>query len=223
MVLGALLLGIAQAQAPGVSVGVDNTTGVYTVAVGGEKWYQSPAAPVVCVAGNQVRLLREVPAVVCASSPFALQVTLKLTGTKVASGSDKFGAWTGTMASYDDESGTYAAAVDFTFKGYASSPQLAVGTASFPDGLNTSGCGSNTALSTNFPAVDTGAARAPSLDTLSWRGGVIATTAAARGLGNLGAKGLDCGPVVTSDPATGNTIVWSTLDNHKVRGGRVRE
>ena len=62
MVLGALLLGIAQAQAPGVSVGVDNTTGVYTVAVGGEKWYQSPAAPVVCVAGKQVRLLREVPA-----------------------------------------------------------------------------------------------------------------------------------------------------------------
>ena len=54
-------------------------------------------------------------------------------------------------------------------------------------------------------------ARAPALDTLSWRGGVIGTTAAARGLANLGVPAagcLDCGPVASTDPATGATLVW---------------
>ena len=54
------------------------------------------------------------------------------------------------------------------------------------------------------------------LHTLSWRGGVIATTAAAKGLGNLGATGLDCGPVVSTDPTTTDTLVWSTLNSHKI-------
>ena len=34
---------------------------------------------------------------------------------------------------------------------------------------------------------------AADLHTLSWRGDVIGTTAAAKGLGNLGNSGLDCG------------------------------
>ena len=36
--------------------------------------------------------------------------------------------------------------------------------------------------------------------------------------GNLGAKGLDCGPVVSTDPtsASRTTLVWSTLDAHKI-------
>jgi hypothetical protein len=54
------------------------------------------------------------------------------------------------------------------------------------------------------------------LHTLSWRGGVIATTAAAKGLDNLKANGLDCGPVVSTEASTGNTLVWSTLDTHKI-------
>ena len=90
--------------------------------------------------------------------------------------------------------------------------------ASFPNGLNTSGCGSNKQLSTQFPAIDTNAAASAVLDTLSWRGGVIDTTAAAKGLNALGANGLDCGPVVsTNSSAAGRpTLVWSTLDNHKI-------
>ena len=34
--------------------------------------------------------------------------------------------------------------------------------------------------------------------------------------GNLGASGLDCGPVASTDPSTGSTLVWSTLDSHKI-------
>jgi hypothetical protein len=52
--------------------------------------------------------------------------------------------------------------------------------------------------STNFPEFDTSAARGGDLHTLSWRGGVIETTAAALGLQKLGASGLDCGPVVST-------------------------
>ena len=38
------------------------------------------------------------------------------------------------------------ASVDYTCKQYTSTPEVAVGTAAFPDGLDTSGCGPNTAL-----------------------------------------------------------------------------
>ena len=61
-----------------------------------------------------------------------------------------------------------------------------------------------------------GAAMATDLYTLSWRGQVLATTAAAKGLSRLGANGLDCGPVVSTDPSTGSSLVWSTLDSHKI-------
>lgn len=143
------------------------------------------------------------------------QTTLALKGTpSAASGSDKFGVWTGTAATYT--SSAPAVTATYTFKHYASKPQIAVATASFPDGLDTSHCGTNEQLSTHFPAFDTTAAMAPNLNTLSWRGGVIATTAATRGLGKLGANGLDCGPVVSTNPSTGATLVWSTLDYHKI-------
>jgi hypothetical protein len=78
-----------------------------------------------------------------------------------------------------------------------------VGLASFPVAIDTSGCGSNLELSTHFPSFDTAAGRAASLHTLSWRGGVIGTTAAAKGLGNLGANGLDCGPSPVPTPPLG--------------------
>ena len=70
-------------------------------------------------------------------------------------------------------------------------------------------------ISTRFPEFSTTSAKASSLHTLSWRGGGIATTAAALGLEKLGANGLDCGPVVSTEPETGATLVWSTLDSHK--------
>jgi hypothetical protein len=104
----------------------------------------------------------------------------------------------------------------YTFKQFVGHPELGVGTATFPSGLDTSGCGLNTDLSTNFPAFDTTAAQAETLHTLTWRGGVIATTAAALGLASLGQSGLDCGPVVSTEPTTGTTLVWSTLDWHKI-------
>jgi hypothetical protein len=121
-------------------------------------------------------------------------------------------AWLGTMASF----GSGPTEVDLTFKAFAATPGIAVGTATFPQGVDTKGCGGNAALSTHFPSFSTSAARAADLHMLSWRGGVIGTTAAAKGLGKLGASGLDCGPVVATDPATGSTLVVSTLDNHKI-------
>ena len=190
---GALLAASASAATPpALTIAVDKTSGVYTVAVGGKAWYSSPGAPSLCVGG--------------------VQTALTIAGTKAASGSDAFGAWAGTTATFS----AAAADMDVTFKSYASKPGVMVGTASFSKDISTAGCGPNSAQSTHFPEFSTTAAQAADLHTLSWRGGVIGTTAAAKGLGNLGASGLDCGPVVSTDPATGDTLVVSTLDNHKI-------
>jgi hypothetical protein len=137
------------------------------------------------------------------------QTPLKLSSTKAASGVDaKFGEWTGTTASFGF--------VEYTFKAFANHPNVAVATATFPADVDTSGCGSNSDLTTHFPAWSTTAARGADLHTLSWRGDVMSTTAAAKGLDALGANGLDCGPVASTDPENGNTLVWSTLDSHKI-------
>lgn len=178
-----------------VSLSVDSKSGIYSVSVGSTVWYRS-TMPVVCVGGKQT--------------------TLSLSGTDPASGTDKFGAWTGTEATY--ASTTPKALMKVTFKQYASKPSIGVGTASFPEGLDTSNCGSNSALSTQFPAFNTSDAQAASLYTLSWRGDVVGTTAAALGLGKLGAGGLDSGPIASTmiDGSTSTTLVWSTLDSHKI-------
>ena len=200
----------AHAQAslrPAVTIDVDKTTGAYTVNLDGVPWYQSPRTHRVCVAGTQ--------------APLTLQ------GTLPAAGSDKFGAWAGVMASFVS-SGTPQAVVAYTFKHYPAQPSLAVASAEFPKGLDTRGCGRNDQLSTQFPAFDTSAAQAALLHTLSWRGTALSLTKSAKGLHALGANGLDCGPVVSTEPNTGTTLVWSTLDAHKIvpqqvpGGGRVR-
>jgi hypothetical protein len=112
---------------------------------------------------------------------------------------------------------------------YASRPDIAVGTASFPLGLDTSNCGDNTGLSARFPAFSTSAAQAKTLHTLSWRGEVIEDTVAAMGLDALGAKGLDCGPVVSTlrkaststsstsstSSASGSTSISNTINNNE--------
>eukprot|EP00756_Hemistasia_phaeocysticola_P044960 Hpha_TRINITY_DN18735_c0_g1::TRINITY_DN18735_c0_g1_i1::g.47372::m.47372 len=191
----ALLALTTVAVSTDVSVSVDGKTGVYTLSVDSLPWYES-AVPVVCVGGDSV--------------------TLSPTGSKPASGTDKFGTWTGTATSY--ESSSPKALMELVFKQYANMPQLVVGTASFPHGLNTSNCGSNEDLSTQFPAFNTSAAQATSVYTLSWRSGVIAVTAAAKGLEKLGANGLDCGPVASTLIAGSSrtTLVWSSLDSHKI-------
>jgi hypothetical protein len=150
------------AHTPSVAAAVDKLTGIYTISVDGKKWYESSDLATVCVAGKRVGL--------------------QISGSTTTSGNDKFGDWIGTTASYATASSN-AIVVEYTFKSYAANPQIMVGTASFPNGLDTSNCGKNTDLSTNFPAINTTAALGPSLHTVSWRGGVIATTAAAKGLG----------------------------------------
>ena len=167
--------------------------GTYSLLVGKTEWYRS-AKQTVCSAGADV--------------------SLAFSGTKDAKGHDAFGDWAGTTASYLNAS----IRMDITFKRYAAASNFLVGTASFPAGLNTSGCGSNQQISTRFPSFNTSAARASTLDTLSWRAGVISITAVAKGLDGLGATGLDCGPVVSTDSSVAGrpTVVWSTLDNHKI-------
>ena len=150
---------------PAVTAAVDQAG--YTISVDGAPWYKSPQSPTVCVGGQHVSL------------PFR--------GANTSHGSDQFGTWTGTTASYSSTSP--AAELHLTFKQYAARPELVVATASFPSGLDTSNCGTNTHLSTRFPSFDVSAAMAPTLHTLSWRGQVLATTAAAKGLGILGANG----------------------------------
>ena len=179
--------------APTVSVDMDKGGPMYSVSVDGKPWFRSPGAPVVCVAGKQTKL--------------------ELASTKPASGVDKMGAFTGTTASFG---GAQGAAVEYTFKTYAAKPGVAVAMARYPREIDTKGCGTNAQLSTHFPAFSTTAAEAAELHMLSWRGNVMSTTAAAKGLKNLGANGLDAGPVAATDPQTGNTLMWSTLDNHKI-------
>ena len=58
--------------------------GVYTISVNSKPWYQSPAVQTLCVAGKQTKL--------------------NFKGGQNASGSDKFGAWTGIAATYSSTS-----------------------------------------------------------------------------------------------------------------------
>ena len=104
--------------------------------------YTSPTTQSVCISGKQTVL------------PFV--------SSAAASGTDKFGAWTGNTASYGGGGVVDVASsstMDITFKHYAAMPALVVGTASFPAGLDTSHCGSNDVPSTNFPAFDTNKAQ----------------------------------------------------------------
>ena len=182
-----------------LSFGFANDTGAYSIVLDGETWYESTASPEVCVNGQRV-LLQFVHA-----------------SFRSTSGSDQtFGKWTGLSANFEHKAGSTSATMVATFKMYSGLPNVAVATASFPFGLRTSRCGRNTDLSTSFPSFRTNAARAPSLHTLSWRGQVLETTASATGLDHLGATGLDCGPIASTDPSSGKTLVWSSLTSHKV-------
>jgi hypothetical protein len=188
--LSSLALGDA-APVLAVSVG---SSGAFTVTLDGTAWFNS-APPSVCVQGT--------------SAP------LHFVSQSQASGSDALGAWTGISMLWTAPQGQR---VQHIFKQYAARPAVAVLTAVFPDGLDTSGCGINTQLSTRFPVLDAQAAMASTLSFVSWKDVVLSTTQAVRGLDNLKRDQLDCGPVVASLPgdAMGRSLVWSTLDRHKI-------
>jgi len=196
MRLATLLLCAAVAAAsPALTVTVDKSTGAYALAVDGTPWLQSPSTPTqVCLAGKYV--------------------TLELAGTEAASGSDAFGDWTGVAVSWSVPGSTQT--VVHTFQSYASNPSNIVLTSSFPTGLDTSNCGSNSKQSTQFPAFDTLAAQAPELTYVTWAG-TTAKAAFAKGLADLNQNGLDVGPVISVD-ASGRSVMWSSLTSHKIIG-----
>ena len=194
----------ARAAAPSLSWTVDAATGAYALALDGQAWLASPAAPpTLCVAG--------------APAPLAFVSAAN------ASGADAFGAWTGLAVTRATPGGVR---VVETFQAYADASRL-VATAAFPDGVDAAGsgaaCGGNAAIRTAFPRFDTAAAAAPTLGFVSWRDAALGTTATALGLAALGQNSLDAGPVVAFAPGGGGgggapppALVWSTLDAHKI-------
>ena len=180
------------ASDPTVAIEVDDTRGVYTILIDGIPWYRSPAFVSMCVKGKRHPLLFR---------------------SKLPSmGKDVFGDWKGEALTFM----AGGSPVSVIFKQYAHERGIAVATMEFPTGVDASQCGPNLNLTTQMPAFDVSAARAAELHTVSWRGVALSTTAAARGLNALGANGLDAGPVASTDPSSGDTLVWSTLSSHKI-------
>ena len=197
MLVLAILAGFAVADAtPQLAIDVDNKTAQYTIFVDGAPWLASPAIPpTVCINGN-------------VSVPLVLKII------RPASGKDALGTWTGLEAVFEAAPATR---VVFTF---AARGSFVVLTAGFPDGLDTRACGTNVQLSTRFPAFDSAAHMAPSLNYVSWRDTALGTTLATRGLSGMARKpGLDLGPIIGSEfdgRAGATSVMWSTLDRHKI-------
>lgn len=192
--------GAAITSNPTLSFRVDTTNGNYSVSVDNTVWFASPLSSFICVAGNQ-------------------NVALQLQGVSNTNGVDNFGEWTGITADYLTTD-TSKSSVAYIFKQYTLYSNVIVFTASFPQGLDTSGCGTNVQGSTQFPSFDTSQGLANSLGFLTFRGQVLEDTASATGLGSLkNTAELDNGPIVGFPlPVTPSTpgIVLSTLDNHKI-------
>eukprot|EP00750_Incisomonas_marina_P023958 INCI5072.2.p1 GENE.INCI5072.2~~INCI5072.2.p1 ORF type:complete len:814 (-),score=111.60 INCI5072.2:2037-4478(-) len=181
-----------------VSFSVDVENGAYSVLVDGVPMLTSPRTGVqLCSRGTRGAAVLAGP-------------------LRNVSGTDKLGPWTGQTASYSRDGGK-TVDVELTFQEYSGSLQaMGVATATFPNGLDTAGCGSNTELSTEFPSFNVTDGKASDLTAVSWCGGVIANVKAAKGLAALAVAGLDCGPVAATDPLTGSSLVWSTLNRHKI-------
>lgn len=179
------------AASPELGVSVSHKDGSYTISLDGHVWLQS-SAPSVCMAGNT-------------------SVALIYKGISFVNGTDLFGTWSGPAVTWQAVTSGPAIRFNHTFKQYANRPSVVVLTATFTDGLDTSACGSNAQQSTRFPVFDTGAAQAPSLSFVSWRGTALSNTLAVRGLATLAQAGLDAGPVIASD-TKGTSLMWSTLD-----------
>lgn len=177
------------------------SSGAWSLSLAGTPWFASPAtAPSICVSGAQT--------------------ALSLTSTTSASGTDTFGPWTGTALTWTAPSNPSAIVVH-TFQVYTTQSSIVVMTASFPRGLDTNGCpGGPKGISIPFPAINTTAARAPSLGFLQWRDEALKTSATSLGLASLGANALDAGPIVSyemSGPVPSRaSISWSSLTAHKI-------
>lgn len=162
----AAALAAAAPSQPLLSVFVYPDQGGYVVALDDTPWLVGPNSTSVCVAG--------------VSTPLTLR------GTKAVSGKDAFGPWTGVSVSWGGAGNVSAV---YTFQSYASRPSTVVATASFPAGLDTSNCGSNTQGSTAFPAFSVNDAQAPTLDFVTWRG-TTAGAAWSSGLSALKNNGI---------------------------------
>lgn len=179
-----------------VQLALNSETGVYNVQVDGQVWYESPLQGLVlCIAGTRMN-------------------SRTLGEAREVSGRDFFGDWTGQRISFTIDGKSEI--LYLTFQNYNSFPGTAIATATFPHGVDTSNCGSNVELSVEFPSFNSSGAIADNLNTISWSGLAIENTVAARGLQKLNSNGLDCGPVVSTDIKTGKSLVWSTLNSHKI-------
>ena len=179
---------VLKSDSPALTVSV-SSDGTYNISVDGTTWLSSSSEFTVCISGAQV--------------------ALNVVSVLPTSGSDKFGPWAGTVVSLGSVSPLVN--VSYAFKSYVDSPSIAVLTASFPSGVNTAGCGDNTAVSTYFPSFDTGAASAPSLSWVSWKGSTLPVVAG-RGLQSVNTNALDIGPIVLLDNSPqSHTLTLSTL------------
>jgi hypothetical protein len=181
---------------PVLNMSFDASAGTYAVSLDGTVWLQSPAAGAhACVAGKTVPLAMGAP--------------------QPASGADAFGAWAGASVPWT-AAGSATPVVVTTFQQYASNPALVVVATQVPAGLSTAGCGGGTATpSLTFPAFDTSAGQAPRLGFVSWAKEAVKTTLAVTGLAALPRGALDDGPVIAT-AAGGSSLVWSSLDHHKI-------
>jgi hypothetical protein len=176
-----------------VTISYSTTSNIWTWSVGTVEWFQSPSTLSICSSGNKA-------------------ASLTTNGIMVdASGSDSLGNWIGFSVTYNAS----LVRLVITAQHYqTSSNGIAVITVSFPDGVDTSGCGGVADQSTHFPAFDTSAALAPNLGFLTWRGST-APAISSQGLTGLEQKGLDAGPIIAYN-SDGTSLMWSTLTSHKI-------
>ena len=187
---------VAAATPPTLSLSSTGSGG-YALLLDGEAWYAS-APGSVCVHGRTEAL------VFSSSAP--------------ASGTDALGPWAGTALSF--ASAASGAPVTLTLRSWTAHVGAAAATITFPAGIDTSGCSGAGALATALPAWNTSAVAAPTLGALTWTGEALSSTIVAAGLGVLGLKGLDTGPIISfkrsPNPVATPALAWSTLDAHKI-------
>jgi hypothetical protein len=187
-----------------------STTG-YGIIVAGHKWYESTPAPRVCTGGVNAQLVQ--------------------IERSASSGSDLVGEWTGTTISFGrmpaDLMGgaTSDALVEHTLKHYTAVPSAAVLTTRYLQSIDTSGkCqqktsdkypGTENSVVAEALALNTSFESGARLQVMSW-GHHLDLKATRQGLGSLPIDSILDGPVVSVDPVAGKTLVWSTLDSHKI-------
>ena len=173
-------------------------TGEYAIAVNAAVWYRSVDAPLLC------------------------DTPLTYHSKQAATGTDAIGPWKGTVVTFTSGS---TPVVEHTYKQYTAVPEAAVVTVKYLTNLDTrSICDGgaagnityiNTVVGAEALALNTTAGGLVNmLRTLTWARGL--SMQASTGLASLGTGGIQAGPVISTDPHSETTLVWSTLDSHKV-------